>query len=73
MEKVNLLGKMVIFMMENGLMIKKMDLEIIKQKMSCIKETLLKIKWKVSVSLNLIMETYIKDHGKIIYKMVKVD
>ena len=30
MEKVNLLGKMVIFMMENGLMIKKMDLEIIK-------------------------------------------
>jgi len=73
MEKVNLLGQMVIIMMESGKIIKRMVKQYIIEIMEIyIMEFFIKIKFKGLVNIQQKMDVFMKDIGRIIKEMDKV-
>ena len=73
MEKVNLLGQMVIIMMESGKIIKRMVKQYIIEIMEIyIMEFFIKIKFKDLVNIQQNMDVFMKDIGRIIKEMDKV-
>ena len=73
MEKVNLLGKMVIIRMESGKIIKIMVKQYIIEIMEIyIIEFFIKIKFKGLVNIQQKMDVFMKDIGRIIKEMDKV-
>jgi len=73
MEKVNLLGQMVITMMESGKIIKRMVKQYIIEIMEIyIMEFFIKIKFKGLVNIQQKMDVFMKDIGRIIKEMDKV-